>query len=91
MSITDVNTALTRIYVSNQTKHLQILIIPQAIHNYCEPSQMKSAAFLYCGIVPVKKEFFRASLYVWYLQYWALCDDLLAFKCEQGSDACLFL
>ena len=29
---------------------------------------------------PGKKEFFRASLYVWYLQYWALCDDLVDFK-----------
>ena len=32
-----------------------------------------------CGIVQGKKEFFRASLYVWYLQYWALCDDLVVF------------
>ena len=33
---------------------------------------------------PGKKEFFRASLYVWYLQYWALCDDLVAFKLWAG-------
>ena len=23
-----------------------------------------------------KPEFFMATLYVWFLQYWALCDDL---------------
>ena len=34
----------------------------------------------HCGIVWVKKEFFRKSLYVWYLQHWALCDDLVVFK-----------
>ena len=37
-----------------------------------------------CGIVRGKKEFFRASLYVWYLQYWALCDDLVDFKLRAG-------
>ena len=26
------------------------------------------------------KKFFRASLYVWYIQYWALCDGLVDFK-----------
>ena len=31
-----------------------------------------------------KKEFFRASLYVWYLHYWALCDDLVDFKLWAG-------
>ena len=30
------------------------------------------------------EEFFRASLYVWYLQYWALCDDLVVFKLRAG-------
>ena len=25
-----------------------------------------------------------ASLYVWYLQYWALCDDLVDFKLRAG-------
>ena len=34
----------------------------------------------HCGTVRGKKEFFRASLYVWYLQYWALCDDLVDYK-----------
>ena len=34
----------------------------------------------HCGIVCLKNEFFRASLYVWYLQYWALCDALVDFK-----------
>ena len=43
----------------------------------------------HCGIVRGKNEFFRASLYVWYLQYWALCDALADFK--QGSGTCLFL
>ena len=38
----------------------------------------------HCGIVLGKKEFFRASLYVWYLQYWALCDDLVGFKLRAG-------
>ena len=38
----------------------------------------------HCGIVRGKKEFFRASLYVWYLQYWALCDDLVDFKLRAG-------
>ena len=33
---------------------------------------------------PGGKEFFRASLYVWYLQYWALCDDLVDFKMWAG-------
>ena len=36
----------------------------------------------HCGIVRGKNEFFRASLNVWYLQYWALCYalvDLLVF------------
>ena len=27
-----------------------------------------------------KGKFFRASLYVWCLRYWALCDDLVVFK-----------
>ena len=36
------------------------------------------------SIVRGKKEFFRASLYVWYLQYWALCDDLVDFKLWAG-------
>ena len=31
-----------------------------------------------------EREFFRASLYVWCLRYWALCDDLVVSKCEQG-------
>ena len=31
-----------------------------------------------------KKEFFRASLYVWCLWYWALCDDLVVFKLWAG-------
>ena len=35
------------------------------------------------GIVWGKKEFFRASLYVWYL-HWALCDDLVDFKLRAG-------
>ena len=30
------------------------------------------------------KEFFRASLYVWCLQYWALCDALVDFKLWAG-------
>ena len=38
----------------------------------------------HCGIVRGKKEFFMASLYVWYLQYWALCDDLVDFKLRAG-------
>ena len=38
----------------------------------------------HCGIVRGKKEFFRASLYVWYLQYLALCDDLVDFKLRAG-------
>ena len=33
---------------------------------------------------PGEKAFFRASLYVWYLQYWALCDDLVDFKLRAG-------
>ena len=33
---------------------------------------------------PGKKELFRASLYVWYLQYWALYDDLVDFKLRAG-------
>ena len=37
-----------------------------------------------CGIVRGKKEFFRASLYVWCLRYWALCDDLVVFKLWAG-------
>ena len=32
------------------------------------------------GIVLGKNEFFRESLFVWYLQYWALCDALVDFK-----------
>ena len=31
-----------------------------------------------------KKEFFRASLYVWFLQYWELCNDLVVFKLWAG-------
>ena len=31
-----------------------------------------------------KNEFLRASLYVWYLQYWALCDALVDFKLWAG-------
>ena len=31
-----------------------------------------------------EKEFFRASLYVWCLRYWALCDDLVVFKLWPG-------
>ena len=38
----------------------------------------------HCGIVREEKKFFRASLYVWYLQYWALCDDLVDFKLRAG-------
>ena len=38
----------------------------------------------HCGIVRGKKEFFRASLYVWYIQYWALCDALVDFKLRAG-------
>ena len=38
----------------------------------------------HCGIVRGEKEFFRASLYVWYLQYWTLCDDLVDFKLRAG-------
>ena len=30
------------------------------------------------------KKSIRASLYVWYLQYWALCDDLINFKLWAG-------
>ena len=30
------------------------------------------------------KKFFRASLYVWYIQYWALCDVLVDFKLYAG-------
>ena len=30
------------------------------------------------------EEFFRASLYVWCVRYWALCDDLLVFKLYAG-------
>ena len=33
---------------------------------------------------PGKKELLRASLYVCYLQYWALCDDLVDFKLWAG-------
>ena len=39
----------------------------------------------------MEKKFFRASLYVWYLQYWALFDDLVDFKMRAGSGTCLFL
>ena len=39
----------------------------------------------HCGIVWGKKEFFRVSLYVWYLQNWALCDDLVDFKLQAGD------
>ena len=42
------------------------------------------------GIVGGKKGLLRASLYVWYLQYWALCDELVVSSCEQGSGTCLF-
>ena len=31
-----------------------------------------------------EKEIFRASLYVWCLPYWALCDDLVVFKLWAG-------
>ena len=31
-----------------------------------------------------ENEFFRATLYVWYLQYWALCDALVDFKLWAG-------
>ena len=31
-----------------------------------------------------ENEFFWASLYVWYLQYWALCDALVDFKLWAG-------
>ena len=46
----------------------------------------KGERLFHCGIVRGKKEFFRASLYVWvwYLQYWALCDDLVDFKLRAG-------
>ena len=33
---------------------------------------------------PGKNELFMASLYVWYLQYWVLCDDLVDFKLRAG-------
>ena len=32
------------------------------------------------GIVWGKNEFFRTSLYVWYLQYCVQCDDLVTFQ-----------
>ena len=31
-----------------------------------------------------EKEFFSASLYVWCLRYWSLCDDLVFFKLYAG-------
>ena len=49
----------------------------------------KGERLLHCGIVRGKKEFYRASLYVWYLQYWTLCDALVVFKLRTGN--CLFL
>ena len=33
---------------------------------------------------PGNIELFMASLYVWYLQYCALCDDLVDFKLRAG-------
>ena len=42
-----------------------------------------------CGIGRGENEFFRVSLYFWYLQYWALCDALWISNCEQGSGTCL--
>ena len=44
----------------------------------------KGEILFHGGIVWEKKEFFRASLYVWYLQYLALCDDLVVFKLRAG-------
>ena len=38
-----------------------------------------------------KNEFFRTSLYVWYLQYWALCDALVDFKLWAGVRYLIFL
>ena len=32
----------------------------------------------------VANEFFRASLYAWYLQYCSQCDDLVTFKLRSG-------
>ena len=34
----------------------------------------------HCGIVGGRGGVFRASLFVCYLQYWALCDDPVVFK-----------
>ena len=44
----------------------------------------------HCGIVRGKKEFFRASLFVWYLQYWALCDDLVDFQTASRGQVLVF-
>ena len=41
--------------------------------------QRRILKLFHCGIVWGGKGFFRASLYVWYLQYWALCVDLVVF------------
>ena len=32
----------------------------------------------------------RASLYLWYLQYWALCDDLVIFEIIDPDKDILF-
>ena len=37
-----------------------------------------------CGIVGAKREFFRASLYVWCLRVGALCNDLVVFELWAG-------
>ena len=48
MSITDVNTAPGQTPVSYPNQAFINIVNPQqAIHNYCEPSQMNSAALLY--------------------------------------------
>ena len=44
----------------------------------------------HCGIVQGKNEFFRASLYVWYVQYWALCDALVVFKVVRRGQVLVF-
>ena len=55
-------------------------------------STAKGERLFHCGIVRGKKEFFRASLYVWvwYLQYWALCDDLVDLQTASRGQVLVF-
>ena len=57
MSITDDNTATGQnTCVSSKQSIQKYCKFPQAIHNYCEASQMKPAAILYYVLNPERHE-----------------------------------